>query len=107
MTERIQIWLRRLDLKVFSLYLAGNRRGVPQTTTSAMFVYSIFHFVSALKRHMNLSIMIAKIGGGPPQDANLLCYIWAPGYMKSTEIHFFQSGGFKLQIWYHQVCWKK
>ena len=56
---------------------------------------------------MNLSIKIAKIGGGPPQDANLLCYIWAPGYMKSTEIHFFQSGGFKLQIWYHQVCWEK
>jgi len=46
MTERIQIRLRRLDLKVFSLYLAGNRRGVPLTTTSDMFVYSIFHFVS-------------------------------------------------------------
>ena len=44
---------------------------------------------------MNLSIKITKNGGGPPEDANLICY------MKGTEIHFFQSWGFKLQIWYH------
>ena len=75
--------------------LGGNRRGVPLTTTSAMFVYSIFHFVIGLWRHMNLSIKITKNGGDPSQDANVICY------MKGTETHFFQSWGFKLQIWYH------
>ena len=47
---------------------------------------------------MNLSIKIAKIGGGPPQDANLLCYIWAPGYIKARRYIFFKVGGLNCRF---------